>query len=57
MGIMAARGGIEGGTLPLGWIFCYQCTDAYMANFKPQEGDYAAIQALYTVELGLWQTI
>ncbi len=46
----AARGGIEGGTYPWGGPYVISDTGCYMANFKPQRGDYAADAALYTVE-------
>lgn len=46
----AARGGIEGGTYPWGGPYVISDTGCFMANFKPQRGDYAADQALYTVE-------
>ncbi len=46
----AARGGIEGGTYPWGGPYVISDTGCYMANFKPQRGDYAADMALYTVE-------
>lgn len=46
----AARGGIEGGTYPWGGPYVISDTGCFMANFKPQRGDYAADTALYTVE-------
>ncbi|KPM32624.1 Gliding motility-associated lipoprotein GldK [Croceitalea dokdonensis DOKDO 023] len=46
----AARGGIEGGTYPWGGPYVISDTGCFMANFKPQRGDYAADMALYTVE-------
>ncbi len=46
----AARGGIESGTYPWGGPYVISDTGCFMANFKPQRGDYAADQALYTVE-------
>ena len=46
----AAKGGIEGGTYPWGGPYVISDTGCYMANFKPQRGDYAADMALYTVE-------
>ncbi|WP_086475978.1 T9SS ring complex lipoprotein PorK/GldK [Arenibacter amylolyticus] len=46
----AARGGIEGGTYPWGGPYVIGDTGCFMANFKPQRGDYAADEALYTVE-------
>ncbi|MFI2742951.1 gliding motility lipoprotein GldK [Zhouia sp. PK063] len=46
----AARGGIEGGTYPWGGPYIMNDRGCFMANFKPLRGDYAADQALYTVE-------
>lgn len=47
----AARGGIESGMYPWGGgPYVISDTGCYMANFKPQRGDYAADAALYTVE-------
>ena len=46
----AARGGIEGGTYPWGGPYVISDTGCFMANFKPQRGDYAADAALYTVD-------
>ena len=46
----AARGGMEGGTYPWGGPYVISDTGCFMANFKPQRGDYAADAALYTVE-------
>ncbi|PCJ98776.1 MAG: gliding motility lipoprotein GldK [Flavobacteriaceae bacterium] len=46
----AARGGIESGTYPWGGPYVISDTGCFMANFKPQRGDYAADTALYTVE-------
>ncbi|TLP82791.1 gliding motility lipoprotein GldK [Maribacter sp. ACAM166] len=46
----AARGGIESGTYPWGGPYVISDTGCFMANFKPQRGDYAADDALYTVE-------
>ncbi|MCO5725731.1 gliding motility lipoprotein GldK [Robiginitalea marina] len=46
----AARGGIEGGTYPWGGPYVISDTGCFMANFKPQRGDYAADAAMYTVE-------
>uniref|UniRef100_UPI003D656E69 SUMF1/EgtB/PvdO family nonheme iron enzyme n=1 Tax=Flagellimonas flava TaxID=570519 RepID=UPI003D656E69 len=45
----AARVGIEGGTYPWGGPYVISVTGCFMANFKPQRGDYAAGAALYTV--------
>ena len=46
----AARGGIESGTYPWGGPYARNDRGCYLANFKPVRGDYAADQALYTVE-------
>lgn len=46
----AARGGIEGGMYPWGGPYLIGDNGCFMANFKPQRGDYAADTALYTVE-------
>lgn len=46
----AARGGLEGATYPWGGPYVISDTGCFMANFKPQRGDYAADMALYTVE-------
>lgn len=46
----AARGGIQSGTYPWGGPYILNDRGCFMANFKPLRGDYAADQALYTVE-------
>jgi len=46
----AARGGIEGATYPWGGPYSKNDRGCFLANFKPLRGDYAADQALYTVE-------
>ncbi len=46
----AARGGLQGGTYPWGGPYTKNDRGCFMANFKPLRGDYAADQALYTVE-------
>ena len=46
----AARGGIKGGTYPWGGPYLLGDNGCFMANFKPQIGDYASDTALYTVE-------
>lgn len=46
----AARGGIESGTYPWGNPYTTDDRACFMANFKPMRGDYAADDALYTVE-------
>ncbi len=46
----AARGGLEAATYPWGGPYTKTDRACFMANFKPLRGDYAADQALYTVE-------
>lgn len=46
----AARGGLESATYPWGGPYTRNDRGCFMANFKPLRGDYAADQALYTVE-------
>ena len=46
----AARGGIQGGDFPWGGPYTKNDRGCFLANFKPLRGDYAADQALYTVE-------
>ncbi len=46
----AARGGIASGAYPWGGPYTINDRGCFMANFKPLRGDYAADQALYTVE-------
>ena len=46
----AARGGIESATYPWGGPYTRDDRACYLANFKPLRGDYAADNALYTVE-------
>jgi len=46
----AARGGIQSGTFPWGGPYAKNDTGCFLANFKPNRGDYAADGALYTVE-------
>ena len=46
----AARGGLESGTYPWGGPYTKSDRGCFMANFKPNRGDYAADEALYTVE-------
>ncbi|MCY2685852.1 type IX secretion system lipoprotein PorK/GldK [Salinimicrobium sp. TH3] len=46
----AARGGLESATYPWGGPYTKNDRGCFMANFKPLRGDYAADQALYTVE-------
>jgi gliding motility-associated lipoprotein GldK len=51
----AARGGIEGGTYPWGGPYAKDDRGCFLANFKPLRGDYAADQALYTVEADAYE--
>ncbi len=46
----AARGGLQGATYPWGGIYTKNDRSCFYANFKPVRGDYAADDALYTVE-------
>ncbi|KGO78976.1 gliding motility protein Gldk [Flavobacterium beibuense F44-8] len=46
----AARGGLESGTFPWGGPYAKGDRGCFLANFKPNRGDYAADGALYTVE-------
>ncbi len=46
----AARGGLESATYPWGSNYTKNDRACYLANFKPNRGDYAADGALYTVE-------
>ena len=46
----AARGGLDGATFPWGGPYIKNDRGCFLANFKPLRGDYAADQALYTVE-------
>ena len=46
----AARGGLEAATYPWGGPYTVDSKACFMANFKPSRGDYAADNALYTVE-------
>ncbi|CAM3854004.1 gliding motility lipoprotein GldK [Flavobacterium branchiophilum] len=46
----AARGGLQSATFPWGGPYTKNDRGCFMANFKPDRGDYAADQALYTVE-------
>ncbi|QFZ54958.1 gliding motility lipoprotein GldK [Oceanihabitans sp. IOP_32] len=46
----AARGGLQAATYPWGGPYTRSSRGCFMANFKPVRGDYAADQALYTVE-------
>jgi gliding motility-associated lipoprotein GldK len=46
----AARGGLESATYPWGGPYTKSDSGCFLANFKPSRGDYAADEALYTVE-------
>jgi gliding motility-associated lipoprotein GldK len=46
----AARGGLEAATYPWGGPYTKDDRACFLANFKPLRGDYAADEALYTVE-------
>lgn len=46
----AARGGIASATFPWGGPYAHNDRGCFLANFKPNRGDYAADGALYTVE-------
>ena len=46
----AARGGLESATYPWGGPYTKNDRGCFLANFKPNRGDYAADDALYTVE-------
>ena len=46
----AARGGLESATYPWGGPYTKNDRGCFLANFNPNRGDYAADQALYTVE-------
>ena len=46
----AARGGIERAEYPWGGPYTYDEKGCFLANFKPERGDYAADQILYTAE-------
>ncbi len=46
----SARGGIESGSYPWGGPYTKNDRGCFLANFKPNRGDYASDDALYTVE-------
>jgi gliding motility-associated lipoprotein GldK len=46
----AARGGLQSATYPWGGPYTKNDRGCFLANFKPMRGDYAADNALYTVE-------
>ena len=51
----AARGGIEGAAFPWGGPYAKNDRGCFLANFKPLRGNYAADQALYTVEADAYE--
>jgi len=51
----AARGGLQSATYPWGGPYAKNDRGCFMANFKPLRGDYAADQALYTVEADAYE--
>ena len=51
----AARGGLESATYPWGGPYTMDSEGCFLANFKPNRGDYAADDALYTVEAKSFQ--
>jgi gliding motility-associated lipoprotein GldK len=51
----AARGGLESAPFPWGGPFTKDDRACYLANFKPLRGDYAADEALYTVEADAYE--
>lgn len=46
----SARGGLQSASYPWGGPYTKNDRGCFLANFKPNRGDYAADQALYTVE-------
>ena len=46
----SARGGLQSATYPWGGPYTKNDRGCFLANFKPSRGDYAADDALYTVE-------
>jgi gliding motility-associated lipoprotein GldK len=52
----AARGGLESATYPWGGPYTKSDRGCFLANFKPNRGDYAADNALYTVEAKSYET-
>ncbi|NNC69319.1 MAG: gliding motility lipoprotein GldK [Flavobacteriaceae bacterium] len=46
----AARGGLEYAKYPWGGPYTYSDRGCFLANFKPERGDYAIDGALYTME-------
>lgn len=51
----AARGGLQGATYPWGGPSTMNDRGCFLANFKPLRGDYAADEALYTVEVDAYE--
>jgi gliding motility-associated lipoprotein GldK len=51
----SARGGLESATYPWGGPYTKNDRGCFLANFKPMRGDYAADEALYTVEAKSYQ--
>ena len=51
----AARGGLQSGIYPWGGPYLTDDRGCFIANFKPQRGDYAADEALYTVEIDSYE--
>lgn len=47
----AARGGLEYAKYPWGGPYTLDDRGCFLANFKPERGDYAADGALYTIEV------
>ena len=51
----AARGGLQSATFPWGGPYAKNDRGCFLANFKPLRGNYAADQALYTVEADAYE--
>ena len=51
----AARGGLDGAAFPWGGPYAKNDRGCFLANFKPLRGNYAADQALYTVEADAYE--
>ena len=51
----AARGGLDGAAFPWGGPYPKNDRGCFLANFKPLRGNYAADQALYTVEADAYE--
>ena len=51
----AARGGLKSAIFPWGGPYAKDDRACYLANFKPLRGDYAADEALYTVEADAYE--